>query len=38
MYEAEMFWCHQLLRPDWKADRAYQGAFLACTEKDFLLA
>jgi len=38
MYETEMFWCHQLLCLDWKADMPYAGPFLACTEKDFLLS
>lgn len=38
MYETEMFWCHQLLFMDWKADMPYKGQFLACTEKDFLLS
>ncbi|KAI0384781.1 hypothetical protein F5Y04DRAFT_221149 [Hypomontagnella monticulosa] len=38
MYETEMYWCHQLLFMDWKADMPHAGQFLTCTEKDFLLS
>ncbi|KAH8655777.1 hypothetical protein BX600DRAFT_470302 [Xylariales sp. PMI_506] len=38
MYETEMFWCHQLLLSDWKADMPHSGMFLTCTEKDFLVS
>ncbi|KAK7414948.1 hypothetical protein QQX98_006273 [Neonectria punicea] len=38
MYDTEMFWCHQMLFANWKADMPYSGKFLACTEKDFLLS
>ncbi|KAK3990770.1 hypothetical protein QBC44DRAFT_238353, partial [Cladorrhinum sp. PSN332] len=37
MYETELYWCHQLLFPDWKADTPHAGRLLEFTEKDFLV-
>jgi hypothetical protein len=37
MYDTEMYWCHQMLFPDWKADVPHSGKFLEFTEKDFLV-
>ncbi|KAK4151390.1 hypothetical protein C8A00DRAFT_17199 [Chaetomidium leptoderma] len=33
---ADMYWCHQMLFPGWKADMPHLGAFLEVTEKDYL--
>ncbi|KAF8852530.1 hypothetical protein BDZ45DRAFT_109361 [Acephala macrosclerotiorum] len=38
MYENEMYWCHQMFFPDWKADMPHTGRLLEFTEKDFLVA
>lgn len=37
MYETELYWCHQMLFPDWKADMPHSGKLLEFTEKDFLV-
>lgn len=37
MYKAELYWCHQLLYPEWKADMPHSGDFLYFTEKDLLV-
>ncbi|KAL3489018.1 hypothetical protein BJX62DRAFT_165917 [Aspergillus germanicus] len=37
MYETEMYWCHQMLVPNWKANMPHKGAFLEFTENDFLV-
>ncbi|MCJ1327893.1 hypothetical protein MMC10_004568 [Thelotrema lepadinum] len=36
MYETELYWCHQMLFPDWKANMPHSGELLEFTEKDFL--
>jgi len=38
MYETELYWCHQMLFPGWKADMPHAGRLLEFTEKDFLCA
>lgn len=38
MYEVEIYWCHQMLYPDWKADMLHMGKLLEYTEKDFLVS
>ncbi|PVH81306.1 hypothetical protein DL98DRAFT_416727 [Cadophora sp. DSE1049] len=38
MYETEMYWCHQMLLQNWKADMPHTGKLLEYTESDFLVA
>ncbi|EPE33006.1 hypothetical protein GLAREA_06018 [Glarea lozoyensis ATCC 20868] len=38
MYENEMYWTHQMLSQDWKADMPHAGSLLEFTETDFLVA
>lgn len=37
MYGTELYWCHQMLFPGWKAEAKHAGTFLEFTEKDFLV-
>lgn len=38
MYLNEMYWCHQVLLPGWRADMPHKGELLGFTEQDFLIS
>lgn len=36
MYETPMYWCVQMLFPDWRGDQPHAGEIYDFTEEDFL--